>query len=645
MLASRQGLDRSGARQRRISGRFAAWQQLRRDLKALGGWRRQGGLARALAVLVVVPYLLFRGLLQALLEGFGKLILLAFAALLGVLVLALRLAEPVLLRPGRALAIAVERLLLAGERFYSSLLRWVLVRPLTILVLALLLLGMTAWLATRLDSELLPEVHQGELTVEVALPVGTPLEQTDAVLRPVEQAILAEEEAIRSLLLTVGFDPANSQRSDEGEHTARFKVLLQSADPRLEDRVVARLRRRFSAIPDLEARVVRPVLFSFRTPVEVEVHGDDLGELRRWSERVHEQLTALPQLADVESTLRAGAPEVQIIYDRDQLARYELNIAQVAERVKNAVQGTEATRFNLRDRRIPIVVRLDQEDRASVDDVRQLVVNPGGERPISLDAVAAVTLGEGPSEVRRVDGRRVALVRASLASGALGGAVEAIDSRLRQLDWPLRMTYLLSGQSQEWQNSRSSLLLALALSIFLVYVIMAAQFESLLQPLVIMFSIPLAFLGTVLALYGLGISLSIVAFLGMIMLAGIVVNNAIVLVDYINTLRRRGLALGQAVLEAGRVRLRPILMTTATTALGLAPMAAGLGDGAEIRRPMAIAVISGLVVSTLLTLVVIPSFYTSIGHLQARWLGSSKAEPTTAPPAGPTGRKVDATSN
>ncbi len=645
MLASRQGLDRGGARQRRISWRFGAWQQLRRDLRALRAWRRRGGLPRALAPLAVVPYLLFRGLLQALLEGVGKLILLALFASLGLLAVALRLAEPVLLRPGRALAAVAERLLLAGEHFYSRLLRRILALPLTVLVLALLLLGMTAWLATRLDSELLPEVHQGELTVEVALPVGTPLEQTDAVLRPVEQAILAEEEAIRSLLLTVGFDPANSQRSDEGEHTARFKVLLQSADPRLEDRVVASLRRRFLAIPDLEARVVRPVLFSFRTPIEVEVHGDDLGELRRWSERVREQLTALPELADVESTLRAGAPEVQIIYDRDQLARYDLNIARVAEQVKNAVQGTEATRFNLRDRRIPIVVRLDQEDRASVDDVRQLVVNPGGERPISLDAVAAVILGEGPSEVRRVDGRRVALVRASLAGGALGGAVVAIDGKLRQLDWPARMTYLLSGQSEEWQNSRSSLLLALALSIFLVYVIMAAQFESLLQPLVIMLSIPLAFLGTVLALYGLGISLSIVAFLGMIMLAGIVVNNAIVLVDYINTLRRRGLALERAVLEAGRVRLRPILMTTATTALGLAPMAAGLGDGAEIRRPMAIAVISGLVVSTLLTLVVIPSFYTSIGRLQARWLGPGALEPTTAPAADPARRKLDATSN
>ena len=174
------------------------------------------------------------------------------------------------------------------------------------------------------------------------------------------------------------------------------------------------------------------------------------------------------------------------------------------------------------------------------------------------------------------------------------------------------MVFFITGQSEEWEKSRGSLLLALGLSIFLVYVIMAAQFESLVQPFVILFTIPLAFLGTFLALDRLSISLSIVVFLGMIMLAGIVVNNAIVLVDYINTLRARGLGRDEAIVTAGTVRLRPILMTTTTTVLGLLPMALGLGDGAEIRTPMAVAVISGLLVSTLLTLLVIPTIYATI---------------------------------
>jgi HAE1 family hydrophobic/amphiphilic exporter-1 len=188
--------------------------------------------------------------------------------------------------------------------------------------------------------------------------------------------------------------------------------------------------------------------------------------------------------------------------------------------------------------------------------------------------------------------------------------VALIESRLdTRVKWPTDMSFRVAGQNQEWERSRTSLWLALGLSIFLVYVIMAAQFESLLYPLIIMFTIPLAFFGTFVTLGALGINLSIVVFLGMIMLAGIVVNNAIVLVDYINILKQRGASLREAVARAGAVRLRPILMTTATTALGLLPMAIGLGDGAEIRRPLAITVISGLLASTALTLLVIPTLY------------------------------------
>jgi len=224
--------------------------------------------------------------------------------------------------------------------------------------------------------------------------------------------------------------------------------------------------------------------------------------------------------------------------------------------------------------------------------------------------------------VRRIDGQRVAVVRANIASGSLSAATWRIENELnRRVVWPAGMDFLISGQHQEWERSRQSLWIALALSVFLVYVIMASQFESLIHPLVIMLTIPLAFFGTVLTLKLLGISLSIVVFLGMIMLAGIVVNNAIVLVDYINTLRRRGIARDEAVITAGTVRLRPILMTTATTVLGLTPMALGLGDGAEIRTPMAIAVISGLIASTALTLIVIPSCYVLADRMKLKLRG------------------------
>ena len=264
-----------------------------------------------------------------------------------------------------------------------------------------------------------------------------------------------------------------------------------------------------------------------------------------------------------------------------------------------------------------------------------LVVNPGGERPIPLHAVADVAVGEGPSEVRRIDGKRVAVVEANLGAASLGRAVERIEEVLAaEIEWPSDMSFLVGGQSQEWQRSSASLWLALGLSVFLVYVIMAAQFESLLHPLVIMFSIPLAFFGTLVTVYLFDVNLSIVVFLGMIMLAGIVVNNAIVLVDYINRLRARGLPRRRAIVGAGLVRLRPILMTTSTTTLGLLPMALGFGHGAEIRTPMALAVIGGLVASSWLTLIVVPTVYEIVERLREALSFSGRRAGREAPGSG-----------
>ena len=583
--------------------------------------------------------------------------------------------------------------------FYSKLIRWALASPTTMIVLTASCFALTYWMGRQLETELLPEVHQSEFTFEVALPVGTPLDQTVSILDGVEQAILkdkeikskieaiekaeedvsstasktekearlklekllsefstitqemeldmpSQEEVIQSLtsvdtelffsekftkkhweritdlgkidtlLVMYGFDTTNMKRSDEGEHSTRFKVLLKpSQNPKqTEEEVIDRLRSMFQEVPDITTRVTRPVLFSSKKPVVVQINGEELSELKRYSDEATALLSEHSDLADVEPTLRSGAPEVQITYDRQQIIRHGLNLNSVANQVRDMVKGSEATRFNRRDRRVPIVVRLAEKDREQVADVGKLTINPGGDTPIPLNSIAKLTVGEGPSEIRRIDGKRVALVQANIGDRSLGSAVETADRILGQkIDWPGYMDFFITGQTREWERSRSSLYLALGLSLFLVYVIMASQFESMVQPLIIMFTIPMAFVGTVLGLKILGINLSVVVFLGMIMLAGIVVNNAIVLVDYANTLRSRGLALKEAIVQAGCIRLRPILMTTATTVLGLLPMAIGLGDGAEIRTPMAVAVICGLLTSTFLTLLVIPTIYYLFG--------------------------------
>jgi len=597
--------------------RFNAWRAVASD------WRGLGWIGRVL----LLPYFATRLVLATLFEliGFAFLLFVGMTTLLVTreLVPLLRKVFGVVLW---APMTASKWLLDSSARVYPRVLRGAVASPASVMVVAVASLAVLYVSARSVDSELLPEVYQGEFTIEVALPVGTPLEVTESILAPVEQSILAEGDAIDKLIVQLGYDATDSQRSDEGEHTARFKVLLAEArdNEAAERAVAARIRERLAEIPDLDARLVRPVLFSFKTPVEVEVYGDDLESLRAMANATRDSMAAMPELTDVETTLRRGAPEVQILYDRDRMRRLDLSVADVARQVRDQVRGRSTTRFNRDDRRIPIVVRLGEADRASVRDVKRLLVDPAGSGNIPLDSVAQVSLGEGPSEVRRIDGRRVAVVRANLAGGAsLGATVAALDQRLASsLEWTDDMTFRVAGQNDEWDRSQRSLLLALGLSIFLVYVIMAAQFESLLYPLIIMASIPLAFVGTFATLAGLGINLSVVVFLGMIMLAGIVVNNAIVLVDYINILKRRGISTRDAVMQAGSVRLRPILMTTATTALGLLPMALGLGDGAEIRRPLAITVISGLVASTALTLVVIPSLYVIADNARDRVLAA-----------------------
>ncbi len=511
---------------------------------------------------------------------------------------------------------------------YPTALRWALANPSAMVLLAVACFVVTYVVGRQLQSELLPEVHQSEFTFEAALPVGTPLDETVAVLGEVERAILdrKDELEIETLLVMYGFDTSNMKRSDEGEHFAKFKVLLKPTEQpkETENQVVAAIRRLFQDVPDINTRVTRPVLFSSKKPVVIQINGEDLPELKQYSDEATALLSKSPELADVEPSLRSGAPEVQISYDRQQIIRHGLNINYVANQVRDLVKGSEATRLNRKDRRVPIVVRLAESDREQVADVGKLTINPGAETPIPLNSIAALTVGEGPSEIRRIDGKRVALVEANIGGGSLGAAVQAAQTALTEgIDWPVYMDFLITGQNKEWERSRGSLFLALGLSMFLVYVIMASQFESLIQPFIIMFTIPMAFVGTVIGLKILGINLSVVVFLGMIMLAGIVVNNAIVLVDYTNTLRGRGMSLVDAIVKAGHVRLRPILMTTATTVLGLLPMALGMGDGAEIRTPMAVAVICGLLTSTFLTLLIIPTIYYLFGRAGERLIEHS----------------------
>jgi HAE1 family hydrophobic/amphiphilic exporter-1 len=392
------------------------------------------------------------------------------------------------------------------------------------------------------------------------------------------------------------------------------------------------MRRELSRLPGVQYEFSRPALMSFASPLQIEVSGYNLDALAAVNQAIVTAMSASDRFTDIKTTIEQGNPEIQIVFDQERAAKLGLAVRDIADRVVANVRGEVATRFTWRDKKIDVLVRSVDTRNASVEELRKLIVNPTAERPVTLEAVADIRVSRGPSEVRRIAQERVALITANLGYGDLGAAAAEAQSIIDRTPMPSGVTAMVSGQNEEMQASFQSMQFALGLAVFLVYLVMASQFESLIHPFVILFTIPLALVGAVLALFLTGTTVNIVALIGVIMLAGIVVNNAIILVDLINQLRSSGIAKTEAIMEAGRARLRPILMTTLTTALGLLPMAIGFGEGAEVRTPMAITVIGGLLVSTLLTLIVIPVVYSLLDR--KKWPSSLAAGSEVVSPAG-----------
>lgn len=503
-----------------------------------------------------------------------------------------------------------EKGYMAIENRYPSVIGWALNRKGLVLGVAILLFAGSVAMVPQLGIELIPSMSQGEYSVEFRMPPGTPLEQTDQIIRQVQTAAASSDRINMTFAVSGSGNRMDANPDAGGENWGEMNVTLNSgALAGDESSSMDALRSELGGIPGLQYKFERPALFTFSTPVEIEITGFDLDDLKLAAETVANKLRTNDRFSDVKSSMEQGHPEVQIIFDREKLSALGLQLGTVADGVVSNIRGDVATRYSWRDRKIDVLVRARESDRSSAEDIRNLIVNPGSDRPIPLDAVARIEVTEGPSEIRRIAQQRVAVVSANLAYGDLGSAIEYIEADLAALTLPNGVLARTSGQSQEMDVAFESLIFALLLAVFLVYLVMASQFESLIHPFVILFTIPMAVIGAVWALFITGSTISVVVFIGLILLAGIVVNNAIVLIDLINQLRAKGMEKFEAIREAGRSRLRPILMTTLTTILGLLPMSIGLGDGAEIRAPMGITVIGGLLVSTLLTLVVIPVMY------------------------------------
>ena len=499
------------------------------------------------------------------------------------------------------------------ERHYPALLDWALARRPAVLFTAFGMLAATALILPSLGTELIPQLSQGEFTVKMRLPAGSPLETTDRQVQTIHAAA-RELPTLDSAYAVAGTgNRLDANPVDSGENTGNLDVRLKAPiDRDGEEAAIADLRERLSGIPGAQYEFTRPSLLTLATPVEVILAGYDLDRLSAAASAVRGRMESTGAFKDIRSSIEGGHPEIQIIFDQERASQLGLAVRDIADRVVSNVRGSVATRYRLQEKKIDVLVRSVDTRAASIEEVRNLVVNPGSERPVPLSAVADVRLATGPAEIRRANQERVAVISAAPVDGDLGAATATAQQVLAQTTLPVGILGSVSGQSEEMTQSFQSLGLAFALAVFLVYLVMASQFESLLHPFVILFTIPMGLIGSIWGLYITGTTINSVALIGLIMLAGIVVNNAIVLIDAINQARERGLERIEAIKLAGRTRLRPILITSVSTVIGLIPMAIGIGEGAEIRRPMAITVIAGTLVATFLTLVVIPVLYAAL---------------------------------
>ncbi len=503
---------------------------------------------------------------------------------------------------------------------YHGFLPKALAHPWKVLGFAAVAFLASVALIPTLGTDLIPQLAQGRFEMTVKLAPGTPLVQTDALVREL-QGKNAKNPLIKMIYGVSGTGTRlDANPTESGENIARLLVVLApGAGRKGESEAMNTLRADMVAHPGSEVQFSRPKLFSFDTPLEVDLRGYDLDALQKAGNKLAALLQASPRFADVKSSAQGGSPEIRIHFDQDRAAALGLTTKQISDQIVDKIRGAVATQYNFRDRKIDVLVRARPNERTSVDDIRNLIVNPGAATPVRLTSVADVSIAMGPNEIDRIGQERVAIVTANLHYGDLGSAVAEVQKILRDNPLAAGVSAHIGGQSEELDASLRSLIFALSLAIFLVYLVMASQFESLLHPFVIMFSIPLALVGAVLALKITFTPLSIVVFIGLIMLAGIVVKNAIVLIDRVNQLREEGVAKLDAIAQAAESRLRPITMTTLCTLLGFMPLALSFGDGSEVRSPMAIAVIGGLAVSTLLTLIVIPVVYNLLDRRADAW--------------------------
>lgn len=497
---------------------------------------------------------------------------------------------------------------------YSKLLRTALTYRKIAVVIAIAILVSSVTLVSMVGSEFFPAEDEGTFAVSIEMPFGASLEDTDELVKKVE-AIVNELPEKEDVFTNVG--STGNAFSLSSSNASKVSVNLVDRDKR--DRqtaeIVEEVRQKVEQIPGAKIDVAESSSMGMNmgaggSPISVVIKGDNLETLEEIGIDFREIIKTVPGITLAKLDVEDGEPEARIVVDRNRASMYGVTVGEVANALKSSIEGVKATTLKTGEDEIDVVLSLDESTKSSIENMKQIEILTTTGKRVTVGQIADIEFGNSPTQIVRSNQVRTITVNADILNRDLGSVVADIEKELESYPLPNAYSYEFTGQQQQMAEAFSSLILALLLSIIIVYMILASQFESLLHPFTVMLSVPFALSGGFIGLFITGKTLSVPAFIGIIMLAGIVVNNAIVLIDYINQLRAKGMQRNDAIIKAGKDRFRPIMMTTLTTVLGLLPLALARGEGSNTTSPLAIVVVGGLTLSTVLTLSFIPVVYT-----------------------------------
>jgi len=511
----------------------------------------------------------------------------------------------------RRISEAIDKLLERIHHWYSGRLTWCIFHRKKTMFGILILFGGSLTLIPFLGFDFFPKIDQNQFEIQIERAPGTSLQSTEMTFRRIEEIISRAVPELKNQNTDIGVGEFFGA-FEKGSYSGRIRVNLIEKEKRKRSQmeIESALRKELEQIPGITFSILQRHFLGEEGDIIVYLYGEDLDRARFLSEKIKGAIKEIPGAVDVQTSLETRRPELQIILDRERIYALGLSTSQVSQAVSTFIKGTRASMFRDRGEEYEILVRLGQRDRENKEVLKQIFVTTPQGHPIPLSSIVRVESTLSPTTILRRDQQRVTNISATVQGRSLGEVTRKVEEKLRQMEIPSEFTYEIGGSAQDMKTSFKWLGLAFGGATLIVYMVMASLFESLKAPFIIFLTIPLGMIGVVYMLFLTGTPLSVVSFIGIIMLSGIVVNNSIVLVDYINQLRDKGIPLFEAVVEGGRTRLRPILMTSLTTILALIPLALGLGAGGETWAPMARSVIGGLVTSTLVTLLVIPVIYT-----------------------------------